>query len=194
VSSRPQTELGTSAPRLTGSRLGKPRALRQQSRSSKLRLPQITRHPRRCWTMTMFPIPRPYPQTRMLNLPPISMPTAGVRSRDRNFLGASHRLRAILAVYYQKYNNNATDHSRSLAQTSLQRWVSQRLQNTRPQTLVLVPLTSRGSGESSSWSTQSRASDEHYPLSNRTSSRPQFNLSLLCIASSTPLELKNSSS
>lgn len=85
------------------------------------------------------------------------------RSRGRHFLGASHQLWTIRTVCHQNYCNNAIDRSRLPVPTSLQRWAFL-LRSSRHQLQTLVPVTvatSRGLGQSSAWSSRSRASGDH---------------------------------
>ena len=111
----------------------------------------------------MLPTPPLYLPTPTLIPPPNYTTILGGRSRDRHILGVSHKLWTIRIVYHQKYCNNAIDRNRLFAPTSLQRWASLLRRSRRQfQTLVHVPVpTSRGSGESRTWSTRSRASGDH---------------------------------
>lgn len=113
--------------------------------------------------MTMLPTPPLYLPTPTPIPPPNYTTILGGRSRDRHILEVSHQLWMIRIVYHQKYCNNAIDHNRLLAPTSLQRWASLLRSSRRQfQTLVLVSApTSRGSGESRTWSIRSRASGDH---------------------------------
>lgn len=111
----------------------------------------------------MLLTPPLYLPTPMLLLPQICMPTLDDRSRDRHILGVFHQLWTTQTAYYRKCSNSGTDPTKSPAPTSSQRWGSL-LRNSRLRILVLVPVAiSLGLGESSTWSTRSKANGDNRP-------------------------------
>lgn len=104
-------------------------------------------------------------------------------SRDRHSPGVSHQFWTIRIVYHQKCCNNAIDRNRLLAPISLQRWAS--LLSSRRRSQALVPVTattSRGLGESRTWSIRLRASDDHQLLPLQNSLSPPIHHIITCIS------------
>lgn len=112
--------------------------------------------------MTKGPIPPPYLPAPTPILPQNYTFVIGDRSRVRHFLGTVRRFWMTRIPHRQRCCNNAIDRNRLPEPTNLQRW-GLLLQRFQLQTPVLVTATSRDSGGSRTWLTQSRVSGDHEP-------------------------------